>query len=184
MPLCDDDPFGLTHESKSFQSDSELDSDLDDEEEAQYITLYPVVDQPLYKSLSPLKKKDPSIALYTGEPSIIDSSSSHSMPAEEDEFFQELRRMIPGGEDFQFDDSLVDAMDSRLLLTPQDVFNELCWVEILQNSSDQSMRSRRKCRYSRSTLDVPFDMAADDCLDITDAWYEVCVSVCVRCVCC
>jgi hypothetical protein len=156
------DTFSLTSESNTSQSDFiESDQGYETDTEAQHVLIYP--GHPLYKhsSSSDLSSSD--------EPDTFSDFGNEEPPAAIgdvvlDDFVQELRRMIPGGDDFEFDATFLEEMDSRLLLKPMDVFDDLCWAEI--------SRSLYPRCHPGSILDSPFDLADED-VEVED-WYKVC----------
>ena len=124
------DTCSVTSHPNTFQSDFSESSESDSE--AQNM----VICYPTYKLSSPdVSDLAPSeydgFSDYDDEPGVNSPFPNDAIVLEF--LLEEIRRMIPGGDQFEFDPTFLEELDSRLLLTPTDVFDELCWSEISQS---------------------------------------------------
>jgi hypothetical protein len=145
----------------TLQSDFSESSESDSE--AQNMVIYP--GYPTYKLSSP-DVSDLAPSEYDGF-SDYDDEPDSSFPNDTivlDFLLEEIRRMIPGGDQFEFDPTFLEELDSRLLLTPTDVFDELCWSEISQSSSPRVD--------SKQSPDVHLDFE-NESVDVREELYKV-----------
>jgi len=166
------DPHFTTFETLTSLVDfDDCGSHLDSDSGTECITGFP--HNPLYQSPFPSSELDLSPSF------ILDEDDDHSHFSDEDlhplnlsvltgdvvfdSFFQELRRTIPEEAFFEFNTTCLREMDSRLLLEPGEVFNDICWAEISQ--------LHHKGRW-KPFPDVPSGFA-DDENPATEVWNTV-----------
>ena len=145
-------------------SDTDSESDVEsDSEDAQYITI--PHQSPWWKppasSSSPFSNSpDDTLEDESSEDDLPSARSLQDVLREQQYlvavFHDELRRTIPDGSPYVYNDEWLTAVDAKLLLAPVEVFHETCMDSLATKSRPVSTDFERK-----SIPDVPIDLEDD-----------------------
>jgi hypothetical protein len=139
----------------------------------QYITIYPSHGSPIRPNPFDFPTTEPDTHSYFGDDEDHDDETVDSVSLTGkvvdivcDTFIGELRRMIPGGEGFEFDADLYEKMDDRLIQAPADVFYDLCLEE--------SSPSNRTPPNIEAVSDDRVELLNEP-IDLAEEWFRVCL---------
>jgi len=156
----------VDHDFEDFEdTESESDTESDLDSEAQYITI--PTDSPWWRA--PRSSDSPYFDAFIDSDlddgdSIDDPPSSHSLSLilEKQQFLvglfhDELRRIMPGDEPYEYNDDWLKEVDAKLLLAPVEAFEETCKDSMTQVSRPLSVDFGLK-----PVPDVPVDFEDND----------------------
>lgn len=152
VPVCLDNPSWLSDlhlTSYDDSNDSETTSAFSDDH-AQYIRISS--DSPWYQHHESRPEPTPSPEFDTGTFPNSCSSDVRQVIAQQELllaiFHAELQRMIPHDSDSEYNPDWLDDVDPEVLLSPMEVYEDLCWRSAVSDKY-------ATCQLTRPLADVP-----------------------------